>query len=147
MQGDPSWPLTVTPLRRERVYSAAVRARRTCPSGCGVRALRARRVAAYLAAMRCLVVLLCLAPSTGGGPTAVLAPFVEAETPAPPPFDASVASLRVKQSTTVRSLPDEGSAPLGVLAQDMRVEWQGAAAGPGCERWIEIEPRGFVCER
>lgn len=70
----------------------------------------------------------------------------EAEVAAPA-FPASVVSLRVKQSTTVRARPDEHSAPLGVLAQDMRVGWRGADAGPGCERWIEIEPRGFVCER
>ena len=69
---------------------------------------------------------------------------VEEVTPA---FEDGVVSLRVRQSTTVRSAPNERSAPLGVLAQDMRVKWRGAATGPGCERWIEIEPRGFVCER
>jgi hypothetical protein len=67
---------------------------------------------------------------------------------AEPAFDSSVTSLRVKQSTTVRSLPSDRSPPLGVVAQDMRVQWRGAAQyGPGCERWIEIEPRGYVCDR
>ncbi len=105
--------------------------------------------------MRCLTLLLCLASSACGvtsAPAAVAAlpePLEEAamEEAAPPVFPASVASLKVRQSTTVRSLPDDRSAPLGVLAQDMRVKWRGAESGPGCERWIEIEPRGFVCER
>lgn len=66
---------------------------------------------------------------------------------APPAFDDAVTSLRVRQSTTVRSLPDDHSAPLGVLAQDMRVKWRSAESGPGCDRWIGIEPKGFVCER
>lgn len=66
---------------------------------------------------------------------------------APPAFDSSVKSLRVKQATTVRALPSDRSLPLGVLAQDMRVKWRSAQSGPGCERWIEIEPRGYVCER
>lgn len=67
---------------------------------------------------------------------------------AEPAFDSSVTSLRVKQSTTVRARPSDRSAPLGVVAQDMRVQWRGAAeSGPGCERWIEIEPRGYVCDR
>lgn len=77
--------------------------------------------------------------------TVPLEPVVEEETA--PAFEDSVVSLRVRQSTTVRSQPDVSSAPLGVLAQDMRVTWRGATPGPGCERWIEIEPRGFVCER
>jgi hypothetical protein len=86
------------------------------------------------------------APSASPGP-APAPPANEpiAEAPAPA-VDATVTSWRAKKSTTVRSRPDEKSAPVGVLAQDMRVTWRGAAAGPGCARWIEIEPFGFVCE-
>ncbi len=104
--------------------------------------------------MRCLSLPLCLALSCGEP----IAPVEAAAAPlAPEPvaevtvieeaFEEDVLSLRVRQSTTVRSSPDDRSAPLGVLAQDVRVTWRGAALGPGCERWIEIEPRGFVCER
>src|SRR5204863_173230 len=45
------------------------------------------------------------------------------------------------------ALPSDRAAPLGVLAQDMRVKWRSAEPGPGCERWVEIEPRGYVCDR
>ncbi|MDP2270620.1 MAG: hypothetical protein Q8N23_13365 [Archangium sp.] len=87
--------------------------------------------------MRCLSLLPCLALSACGDQAAPalavveLAPVMEAvveETT--PAFEDAVLSLRVKQSTTVRSQPDERSAPLGVLAQDMRVTWRGAATGP-----------------
>ncbi len=109
-----------------------------------------------------LLLLACLPLSACGLPAPTEAPALAAAAPSPPPealakevvgeaappaFEAWVSSLRVRQSTTVRSLPSERSAPLGVLAQDMRVRWRGAEPGPGCERWIELEPRGFVCER
>ncbi|MBS1151631.1 MAG: ErfK/YbiS/YcfS/YnhG family protein, partial [Myxococcaceae bacterium] len=85
-------------------------------------------------------------PGPASAPVAAAVTQPIADQAAPPAFEASVASLRARKSTTVRSLPDERSAPLGVLAQDMRVGWRGAESGPGCARWIEIEPRGFVCE-
>lgn len=122
------------------------------PERSRVRALRARRFGPYGGQMRSLCPLLCLALAACDEQAApTLAPELVrdevVEEAAPPPFEAWVGSLRVRQSTTVRSLPSEDSAPLGVLAQDMRVGWRGATSGPGCERWIEIEPRGFVCER
>jgi hypothetical protein len=75
------------------------------------------------------------------------APAAAVELEAAAPYGPAVVSLRVKKSVTVRERPDERSAPLGVLAQDMRVGFRGAALGPGCPRWIEIEPQGFVCEQ
>ncbi len=101
--------------------------------------------------MRRLSLLPCLMLSACGEQIVLSAvavePLMEEVKKAAPAFDEEVVSLRVRQSTTVRSSPHERSAPLGVLAQDMRVKWRGAAMGPGCDRWIEIEPRGFVCER
>jgi lipoprotein-anchoring transpeptidase ErfK/SrfK len=63
-------------------------------------------------------------------------------------FPPSVTSLRLRRSVAVRAMPAEGAKRIGTVAQDTRVAWRGAAAGEGCaERWIEIEPRGWICER
>lgn len=65
----------------------------------------------------------------------------------PPVFPDSVRSLRLTRSITVRLEPREDSPKLGTVARDIHVGYQGAVGAPGCEgRWIEIEPRGFVCE-
>ncbi|MHB8874489.1 MAG: L,D-transpeptidase [Myxococcaceae bacterium] len=74
-------------------------------------------------------------------PLAALAP------PGPSAFGPEVGSLRVKRSIAVRAAPDDGSDILGTVAQDMRVAWARVEPGPGCERWVEILPRGWVCDR
>lgn len=58
-------------------------------------------------------------------------------------------SLLVKRSIAVRQEPRRDAPPLGTVAQDMRVRWQGETAmrGPDCDAWIQIEPRGWVCNR
>jgi hypothetical protein len=58
-----------------------------------------------------------------------------------------VTSLRLKRSIVVRYAPDENAKPIGTIAQDTRVRWTSLAFGPGCTRWVEIEPRGWVCDR
>ncbi|MBN8229077.1 L,D-transpeptidase family protein [Corallococcus macrosporus] len=63
------------------------------------------------------------------------------------PYAPDAGSLRVRRSIAVRSEPRQDSPSLGTVAQDMRVRWKGAMRGPDCETWVEIEPRGWVCER
>ncbi|AKQ68877.1 hypothetical protein A176_005789 [Myxococcus hansupus] len=65
------------------------------------------------------------------------------------PFAPDAGSLRVRRSIVVRQEPRQNSPSLGTVAQDMRVRWQGETAirGPDCEAWVQIEPRGWVCER
>jgi len=65
------------------------------------------------------------------------------------PFAPNAGSLRVRRSIVVRQEPRKDSPPLGTVAQDMRVRWQGDTAirGPDCEAWVQIEPRGWVCDR
>lgn len=65
------------------------------------------------------------------------------------PFAPDAGSLRVRRSIVVRQEPRQDAPALGTVAQDMRVRWQGETAvrGPDCEAWIQIEPRGWVCER
>ena len=48
---------------------------------------------------------------------------------------------------SVRLEPAAEAKRLGTVAQDTRVGYRSARLGPGCDRrWIEIEPRGWVCE-
>ncbi|WP_244221695.1 L,D-transpeptidase family protein [Corallococcus exercitus] len=78
------------------------------------------------------------------------APLTEADAGMEPyaiPYSPDAGSLRVRRSIAVRSEPRQDSPPLGTVAQDMRVRWKGAMRGPDCETWVEIEPRGWVCER
>ncbi len=65
------------------------------------------------------------------------------------PYAPDAGSLRVRRSIAVRQAPRRDAPPLGTVAQDMRVRWKGATAmrGPDCDAWVEIEPRGWVCER
>ncbi len=73
----------------------------------------------------------------------------EAKLPVPPlpPYPPHVRSLRLRRSMTLRLEPAAEAKPLGTIAQDTRVGYRSARPGPGCERrWIEIEPRGWVCE-
>ncbi|WP_123784029.1 L,D-transpeptidase family protein [Corallococcus macrosporus] len=65
------------------------------------------------------------------------------------PFAPDAGSLRVRRSIVVRQEPRRDAPPVGTVAQDMRVRWRGDTAirGPDCEAWVQIEPRGWVCER
>ncbi len=65
----------------------------------------------------------------------------------PAPYGPEVKSLRLKRSIAVRLAPSMDAKPIGTVAQDIRVAWGGASTGPGCDRWIEIRPRGWVCEK
>jgi hypothetical protein len=64
-----------------------------------------------------------------------------------PAYPDDVVSLRLKRSIVVRFEPSDAAKPLGTIAADTRVTWKRSAAGPGCERWIEIDPRGWVCDK
>lgn len=67
--------------------------------------------------------------------------------PGLPAYPPHVRSLRLRRSISVRLEPAGESKRLGTVAQDTRVGYRAARVGPGCERrWIEIEPRGWVCE-
>ncbi|WP_233613563.1 MULTISPECIES: L,D-transpeptidase family protein [Corallococcus] len=63
------------------------------------------------------------------------------------PYAPDAGSLRVRRSIAVRSEPRQDSPSLGTVAQDMRVTWQGAMRGPDCDTWVQLQPRGWVCER
>lgn len=64
-----------------------------------------------------------------------------------PPYGPDVASLKLKRSIVVRFAPDVDAKAVGTVAADTRVGWTRAAAGPGCDRWIEIQPRGWICDQ
>ena len=67
--------------------------------------------------------------------------------PPRPLFAADVRSLRLRRSISVRLEPATESKRLGTVAQDTRVLYRRARVAPGCDtRWIEIAPRGWVCE-
>src|SRR5215211_2174361 len=88
------------------------------------------------------------AASDGGGPgpegaSSGSAPPLELVDPG---YGPGVHSLRLVRSIVLRQKPDTRSAPVGTIAQDMRVLWSLAAKGRGCARpWVEIEPYGWVC--
>lgn len=64
-----------------------------------------------------------------------------------PAFGPEVRSLRLRRSIGVRVDPSGDARYLGTVALNIRVGWKRAVTGPDCEqRWIEIEPRGWVCE-
>ncbi|MDC0710740.1 L,D-transpeptidase [Stigmatella sp. ncwal1] len=73
--------------------------------------------------------------------------FEEEPAPGENLFKLDTRSLRAKRSIAVRAEPRQEAASLGTLAQDMRVRWKQAVKGPGCTAWVEIEPRGWICER
>lgn len=59
-----------------------------------------------------------------------------------------VKSLELRRSISVRLEPKEDSKKLGTVAAHTRVMWKGATRNRDCPtRWIEIEPRGWICER
>ncbi|WP_428261944.1 L,D-transpeptidase [Haliangium sp.] len=67
--------------------------------------------------------------------------------PSAPGFPDDVASLRLTRSISVRATPHPDAERIGTIARDIRVGWQQVVEGEGCEgRWVEIEPRGWVCE-
>jgi hypothetical protein len=93
------------------------------------------------------------APDSAGaaadaGPRAAPAPAVAAlEGPLLPAFPPHVRSLRLRRSIALRLEPGADAKRLGTIAQDTRVLYRQARLGPDCDkRWIEIEPRGWVCE-
>ena len=74
-------------------------------------------------------------------------PAAAAPAAEPPTYPPEVKSLRLRRSISVRLEPAEAAKRIGTVAQDTRVRARSARSGPGCEtRWIEIEPRGWVCE-
>ncbi|MCP3139120.1 L,D-transpeptidase family protein [Pyxidicoccus xibeiensis] len=83
-----------------------------------------------------------LEPASGADAGTELAPYAV-------PYAPDAGSLRVRRSIAVRQEPRRDAPPLGTVAQDMRVRWKGTTAmrGPDCDAWVEIEPRGWVCER
>ncbi|NMO22620.1 L,D-transpeptidase family protein [Pyxidicoccus fallax] len=80
--------------------------------------------------------------AAAGGADAGTAPYAI-------PYAPDAGSLRVLRSIAVRQEPRRDAPPLGTVAQDMRVRWKGDTAmrGPDCDAWVQIEPRGWVCER
>ncbi|HEU5055158.1 MAG TPA: L,D-transpeptidase [Kofleriaceae bacterium] len=80
-------------------------------------------------------------------PAGARAPQAAIAVPELPAYPPHVRSLRLRRSVSLRMEPAGESKRLGTVAQDTRVGYRGARVGPGCERrWIEIEPRGWVCE-
>jgi hypothetical protein len=62
-------------------------------------------------------------------------------------FGSKVRGLRLNRSIVVRATPDLDGEKLGTVAAHTVVGWQQAVEGAGCDqRWIEIVPRGWVCE-
>lgn len=84
------------------------------------------------------------APSADAG---VALAAVIAKADEPPPYPPEITSLRLRRSVTLRFAPDEEAKAVGVVAQDTRVRWTRVAKGPGCGRWVELEPRGWVCDK
>ena len=67
----------------------------------------------------------------------------------PPPFPDDIQSLRIDRSIAVRFEPTADSKNLGTVAAHTRVGFKRARSRPGSgcsKRWIEIEPRGWICE-
>jgi hypothetical protein len=96
----------------------------------------------------------CTAEQAETPPDAGAPPVVADAAPPPPspdaapPFADDVRSLQLRRSIAVRARPDETSEIIGTVARDIRSAWRRVAEGQGCEgRWIELEPRGWVCEQ
>ncbi len=64
-----------------------------------------------------------------------------------PAFGPEVLGLWLKRSIVVRAQPSLDAEKLGTAAAHTIVGWQRAVKAEGCNtRWIEIKPRGWVCE-
>ncbi len=64
-----------------------------------------------------------------------------------PSFGAGIRGLRLNRSIVVRVSPDLEGEKLGTVAAHTVVGWTQARKAPGCDqRWVEITPRGWVCE-
>lgn len=111
-----------------------------CPGGNRAESSAARDAQAGAAA----------APDARAPSGAALARALAAGQPVPlplPPYPPSVRSLRLRRSVAVHLGPSEATKRLGTVARDTRVGYGSAWTGAGCDaRWIEIEPRGWVCE-
>jgi lipoprotein-anchoring transpeptidase ErfK/SrfK len=108
-------------------------------AACGERDAPAPRVEAVAAGARA-------AASAPAAPAVTPFPreLIEAPLPAFPPH---IRSLRLRRSIALRLDPSGESKRIGTVAQDTRVGYRRARIGPGCERrWVEVEPRGWVCE-
>src|SRR5215470_210363 len=103
-----------------------------------------------------LVLVVCALAACGGpeagvpagvdaAPSAAAAP--PDAPPPPPPYGPEVTSLRLRRSIVVRFEPRADAKQIGTVEEGTRVGWKRAAAGPGCPRWIEIEPRGWICDK
>ncbi|MBF5040981.1 L,D-transpeptidase family protein [Aggregicoccus sp. 17bor-14] len=85
--------------------------------------------------------LLAEAPAPDGGTAPEALPLETIE------LEPNSRSLRARRSIAIRAEPREDAAPIGTLAQDVRVSWVQAVKGPGCDAWVQIAPRGWICER
>ncbi len=87
------------------------------------------------------------APPPPQAPPAAVAPsWFPAPLP-PPDFPADILSLELDRSIAVRFEPSPSAKNLGTVAAHTRVRWKRTQKGRGCaERWVEIEPRGWICE-
>lgn len=75
------------------------------------------------------------------------APPPDAAPPTPPPYPAEIRSVKLRRSMPVRMQPDPDAKKYGTIAANTRVAVKSARTGPGCDqRWIEIEPFGWICE-
>lgn len=72
---------------------------------------------------------------------------VQARQPAPPPeFPDTTRSLELRRTLTVRLEPGTDGKPIGTIGVDTRVAWKQTRDAKGCtKKWIEIEPRGWIC--
>jgi hypothetical protein len=82
--------------------------------------------------------------------TAITAPLATTTAIAAPlAHDVVVRTVQLAQTTTVRKAPRGDAAPIGVVGKGTRTTiLDTAPAGNGCasHRWIEIAPRGWLCE-
>src|SRR5262245_47051597 len=85
----------------------------------------------------------------------IVTPIEDAPASAPAPIPAAAAkpytddihSVQFKHATVVLKHPGVDSGKLGVIRKGARAAVMQAIAGDhACERWLEIAPRGWVCE-
>lgn len=67
------------------------------------------------------------------------------EVPQEPPAPAR--TMRLRKRTKVRAEPQEDAPAIGIIKKDAITEIEREAPGSGsCLRWLELSPRGWVCE-